>query len=512
MSEITYVKLLEANNIIQNFSDEFYWLCTTRTVQGSKLFPVSPYILFSYLNTFYRLPSLLRKIEEVMPAEEIADRSRNMGIKLQNSHMGNAMPSFYLLGREYLLTLGFLRPQDAVEDVLYVMDFWKRYQLSWHRNDGHITNKEFGHRGQFLPDRRLEIFEADMYECEQGDDLQTAAHEFLATVSQYGFLVSCESRISLTNSGPYRLKDGREMIVRDFMDLGECALPWLDDVANGVPYNNLTVPIAVKDCHFGIIDEWGSFESEPELTAEKLTGIGLYTSDILSEGFVPVGMDSREKLIETFHTLSESIKDATNKLWMRMAGWTRDQMLDAGALVYSAVAKDLAHVAGVYDVEDWMTIDPRAERFRPLFTDEYSNAVLSELVGLLSLPNQQYSHFTMMQHSDAPTRMMTPIPYSILAGDDYVATSGPPQPGLSNLDPKIDRYRTTRGILSLKEYNKLARKNKPEICSDKYRFLCDTWVKYNAHTELANELYRVEQKNSRNLKGLGCRPRAESDA
>ncbi len=47
----------------------------------------------------------------------------------------------------------------------------------------------------------------------------------MATTSQYGFLISCESRISLHNSGPYRIDDEREMIVRDFMDLAESASP-----------------------------------------------------------------------------------------------------------------------------------------------------------------------------------------------------------------------------------------------------------------------------------------------
>ena len=502
----TYTKLLETNNLLQNFGDETSWLCSTRTVQGSKLFPVSPYILLSYLNSFYRMPSLLRKIEVAMPAEMIADRSRNMGIKIQNSHMGWAMPCFYLLGREYLLSMGMIRPQDAAEDVVYVMDFWKRYQLAWHRNDGHITNKEFGHRGQFLPDRRLEVFHTDMFECVTGDPLQKAAHEFLASVSQYGFLTSCESRISLSNSGPYKLGENTEMIVRDFMDLAECSLPWLDRIAGDIPFNNLTTPIAVKDCHFSIMDEWGSFESEPEFTADKLVGIGLYTSDPLSEGFIPVGMESKQELTDTFTHLSRVIKEATNKLWMRMAGWTRDQMIDAGALVYYAVAKDLAHVAGVYEHEDWMTLDPRAERFRPILNDEYSNAALGELVGNISLPNQQTSPYTMMQHSNQPTKVLTPIPYSILSGEDYVPTCGPFRPGTSLFADKVDKYRTTRGVIGLEEYNKLAQDFTPELCTDKYRFLCETWVKYNYKSELAEELYKLEQKHSRTLKDKGCLP------
>src|SRR5579863_8972115 len=200
-----------------------------------------------------------------------------------------------------------------------------------------------------------------------------------ASVSQYGFLISCESRISLHNSGPYKLADDREMNVRDFMDLSESDFPWLDGVARDVPYNNLTVTMAVKDCHFYLVDDWGCFESKPEFTSDKLVGVGLYTSDALSESYQPVAMGSREELTACFKSLTDKVKDATNSLWKRIAGWSRDQMIDAGAITYFSIVKDLAHVAGVYDVGDWMTLDERAERFQPLFNDEYS---LDALVGL----------------------------------------------------------------------------------------------------------------------------------
>jgi len=232
-NRISYAQLLETNNLIQTCSDETYWLCVTRTVQESKLFPVPAYMMLSYLMAFYRYPSLLRKIESRMRAEEIGDRARNMGMKIQNPSMGWALPGFYLLGREWLINMGLLKPTDAIEDVIYVMDFWKRFQLSWHRNDGHITNKEFGHRAQILPESRLQVFHADMYDCKDGDELHQAAQAFMASASQYGFLISCESRISLHNSGPYKLADDRELLIRDFMDLSESDFPWLDDVAKG---------------------------------------------------------------------------------------------------------------------------------------------------------------------------------------------------------------------------------------------------------------------------------------
>lgn len=501
---ITYAQLLETNNLIQVNTDESYWLCLTRTVQESKLFPVPAYMMLSYLMAFYRYPSLLRKIESRMSAEEIGDRARNMGIKIQNPSVSWGLPCFYLLGREWLLNMGLLRPQDAVEDVIYVMDFWKRFQLSWHRNDGHMTNREFGHRSQILPERRLQVFHADLYDCAAGDPLHEAAHAFMAAASQYGFLISCESRISLHNSGPYKLSDDREMIVRDFMDLSESDFPWLDDVAKDVPYNNLTVPMAVKDCHFYLMDDWGSFESKPEFRAEALVGVGLYTSDTLSDGYSPVGMGSRQELIDTFKSLTERVKDATARLWRRIASWSRDQMIDAGAITYFAICKDLAHVAGVYEMEDWMMIDERAERFRPLLNDDFSRGALGELVGLVSHPSQQITPYAMMQHSNKPMRMYSPLPYSILQGEDYVPSCGPIYPGITNLERKVDRYNTSKGALTLADYNRLSRETVPPLCGDKYRYLCETWVKYNHQTPLAEELYKLEQAQSRKLKGKGA--------
>ena len=42
---LSYARLLEANNAIQTLGDDTYWLCVTRTVQESKLFPVPSYML-----------------------------------------------------------------------------------------------------------------------------------------------------------------------------------------------------------------------------------------------------------------------------------------------------------------------------------------------------------------------------------------------------------------------------------------------------------------------------------
>ena len=178
--EISYAQLLETNNLIQQNADETYWLCATRTVQESKIFPVSAYILFSYLNCFYRYPVLMKKMEERMSAEEIGDRARSQGIKI----VAWTIPCFYLLGREMLINWGVIRPTDAVEDVVYVLDFWKRFQLSWHRNNGNITNRQANHRAQIMPEQRLQVFHADAFECRPGDPLHTAGRQMRSAQSK----------------------------------------------------------------------------------------------------------------------------------------------------------------------------------------------------------------------------------------------------------------------------------------------------------------------------------------
>ncbi len=499
---LNYTRLLEANNAIQTLGDDTYWLCVTRTVQESKLFPVPSYMLLSYLCCFYRYPELLRKVEAKMSAEEVGDRARAMGGKFGNLP-GWGLPTFYLLGREMLINFGMLAPEDGAEDVAYVMDFWRRFKLAQQREDGHLNAREFGQRVQLLPERRVQRFHADLHACQAGDRLHKAAQAFLATVSQYGFLVSCESRVSLNNNGPYKLDDERELIIREFSDLAEGDYPWLDGIAGDIPYNNLTVTMEATGCHFYLMDDWGSFESRPEFTAEKLTGVGLYTSDALSEGFVPVGMGSADELAETFEDLTEKVRVATVALWKRVAGWSRDQMMDAGALVYFSMAKDFAHIAGVYDVNDWMTIDARADRFRPLLNDEFGRDFLGEMVGLVDLPSQRISDYAMMQHNNNPVRYISQIPYSTLNREGEAAKLAPIGEGVTHLGPKADRYTTTAGVLNLADYNARAAAFRPRQMEADYRFLCDTTVKYHANDAAVQAMYRDEQQGSR-LAGKGA--------
>jgi hypothetical protein len=504
MSTLSYRSLLETNNYLRQLSDTTYWLCITRTVQESKLFPMNPYMLLSYLNTFYRLPTLLREIDATVPAEELGDRAREVSLKVDTVNAAWGMPAFYLIGREMLMNWGLLGPADAVEDVVDVLDFSRRFNVAYHRNDGHVTNKEFGDRSQFLPERTLQVFESDLHGVTPGDRLHTAATKLIAQLSQYAFLAHCECRIGIHTSGPYHFGENRQMIVRDFFELTEGDYPWLDGIATQLPVANVTIPIVFKDTNFNLMDDWASFEAEPSYDAANIAAVGMYTADALTDGYQPVGMENAETLAETMESYREILNAATADLWKRIASWSREQMIDAGALVYSSVAKDFAHLAGTYRQDDWFQLDDRVQRFKPLMNDEYGRDDLGEMVGLLGFPHQKANEYTMARYSGLNQNMLTGIPYSVLVDDDHAPTAGSHLSGSSSLPGKNGLWTTSQGRLELDEYNRRARGFRPAVLAEQYRYLDEEWVKRNYPSERANELYRLSQRGSRTLEGKGA--------
>ncbi|MDX6664563.1 MAG: hypothetical protein QOG68_769, partial [Solirubrobacteraceae bacterium] len=122
-------------------------------------------------------------------------------------------------------------------------------------------------------------------------------------------------------------------------------------------------------------------------------------------------------------------------------------------------------------------------------------SLIAEIVGLVSMSSQQWSEYHMTKFSDARGEMWTPIPYSILADDEWTSTVGPIGPGRTALPAKMSGWSTTRGKLDQEENNRLAREFRPAGW-DLRHYDDDTWVKNHAGDPRAEELYRAAQARS----------------
>ena len=220
-----------------------------------------------------------------------------------------------------------------------------------------------------LPERTLQVFEADAHPVD--DRLRAATTKFMASATQYSFLVNCESRSGLAAAGPYRLGGDVLMHTRDFTNLAECDLSWLDGVAGDIPYNNLTMAIITDGVRMEITD-WGTPYTTPEEYSGNITGVGLYTSDYLSDRYIPVGMGSATELADTLEQLADACSKATRSAVQPLRGFTNVQMVEAGVYTYLSSANGISHVAGTYKQSQWEFIDERTRRFWPLFNEEYA--------------------------------------------------------------------------------------------------------------------------------------------
>jgi len=519
-------KLLAVNTFLQRVDDVIVTNCLTRTAQESKLFPLMPYLYLCFLDAYYRFPDLIRKATAVMTPEDIGHRARVSTTHLTKLSAWGTI-NFYLNGRALLIRAGLLRAEDNLEDLVTMVDFWQRFSRAYHRNGAHEWTLDANDIAQEHDERVLQVFEADAYECD--DALRHAAAKFMAAGTQYSFLVHCESRMGLAANGPYRLDGSKLMHTRDFLNLAECDLPWLDGVAAGVTHNNLTAVVITDGVAIDITD-WGTPYTTPEDYQSRIVGFGLYTSDFLSDRYTPVGMDSREELTDTLNALSAELTEATRKLYSRFAEMSFDQMTEAGMQTYLRAPVDALMMAGEYVQAEWDFVDDRTRRLWGIFNEELSLDLyvdnFAALAGKVGSMNDYYLHpvlYAMWRRSGGKDPLPHPgrgahlIPGYVLSDHDYARRVNPNGlsdcRGTSSLPAKTSTYSTSQGKLTEAELNAAAKGFSSPLLQAPWRYFDAYTIKYHHSDPEVDAMYRHTQERSRNLSDRGSGiVRADIDA
>lgn len=509
-------QLLELNTRLQRIDDVLIHNCLTRTAQESKLFPLMPYLMLCFFDAYYRFPDLLRKATAVMTPEQLGHRARESGCRLNTLNLWGTL-NFYLNGRTCLIKNGLLRPQDNLEDLWFMVDFHHRFLQAYRRSPAQLWSLDANDIGQTHEERVLQVFEADAFEADEA--LRLAASKFIANGTQYNFLVHCESRMGLHSCGPYNLGGERLLHTREFNDMSECDLSWLDGVGDGVTHNNLTITLITEGVGVEITD-WGTAYTTPESYQEKVIGVGLYTSDFLTDGYIPVGMDSAAELTATLEEFTAEIQAATRKLYSRFAEMSADQLIEGGIYTYFHVPSEALHLAGVYDQADWEFIDERSRRFWPLYNEEYAlDAYISHFMtmdGMLAGQSDYYLHpvsYGVWRRNGAggplppPGRNATLVPASVLIDDDYPRRANPnglkDAVGTTSLPQKSAPYSFAEGKLTMDEMNRRAAEFHSKA-TDEWLHLDEAVVRFGWRDAEVDAMYKHAQSSSRLLRDRGA--------
>jgi hypothetical protein len=178
------------------------------------------------------------------------------------------------------------------------------------------------------------------------DELRARIRSFNATLVAYLFLLYFDTRVGHGDTGPYRLPDGRVLLVRDFYELAESDF-WWSDVAKDVPYRNLTAALVLDGVEVDRVTDFGTSYTTPEDFVDHLVGFGLYTTDDMPPGELrPVPLDEMAAIVA-------AVRAAQKTHYRNITKMTRDEKIKCGAYVYFSFLRPFAVVAGIADEIDW---------------------------------------------------------------------------------------------------------------------------------------------------------------
>ncbi|MGI8793206.1 MAG: hypothetical protein ACR2H3_08520 [Acidimicrobiales bacterium] len=330
--------LATTNERITYHSEISEIMTAERTSLESGLIPVTAYILVSAAECFHRHPEMAAVIDAAMPAEEIGRRARRPGCRVNAVHLWS-IANIYLTGRKFLGALPGM--DDRHDRTGTLLDFWERATRAFHG----------GHRQAWDVDRQVMPYDdatiANLLAGTQPvDDPEQLAgiKRFNATMMGYLFLLYFDTRVGTGDTGPYRLPDGRVLLVRDFYRLGQSADFWWSSEAPAISYPNLTAALVLEDVELAVND-WGTSITKPEDYLDRLVAFGLFASSAAGElePVPPAAMD----------TLVSEARASQAALYRSIARMDRHEKIRCGASVYFGFLKPFAEEAGVASELDW---------------------------------------------------------------------------------------------------------------------------------------------------------------
>ena len=333
-------------------------LVAERTSYSSQLIPVTPYVTVSCIEAFLRYPEAVARIAAAMSPEEIGAAARRPGCQADSVFLWG-IANFFLIGRN---VMAMVDPTlDSVERTRTVLDFWARASHAY-RGGPHLHAAEVGNCVDVLPPEMVAHLAAGATRVD--DERRDRIRRANATLINHLFLLYFDTRVGHADTGPYRLEDGRTMIVRDFYRLGESDFSW-SGVAAGVPFRNLTAALVLDPEVEVSITDYGTTISSPEDYLEHLSGFGLYTTDGVAPGGLPVPLSDQD-----LEATAAAAKVAQRQHYRDIVAMDRDERIACGAYVYFTFLRPFAEIAGVADEIDWTCPRDTPADLYPLVTTD----------------------------------------------------------------------------------------------------------------------------------------------
>ncbi len=347
-------KTIEVNNYLRSINPVSAHLMAERTGYSSQLIPVTSYVTVSAIEAFLRYPEAIKVITASMQPEEIGREARRPGCQA-NSVFLWGVANFWLIGRNIMSLID--QSLDDVSNAHTVLDFWGRVSRSY-RGGEFLHSAENDNRINVLESAQLELFQQALRPVD--DDRKALIRRLNATLINYLFLLYFDTRVGHGDTGPYKLEDGRTMIVRDYYRLAKSDF-WWSEVASDLPYEDLTAVFVLDPEVQVTVTDFGTSVTTPEDYLNHLSSFAIFTNK--NGQLEPIDDDQ-------FETFVTEVKKVQKIHYRNIVDMSRDDRIKCGAYVYFTFLRPFAQMAGVEEEIDWDCPRDISKDLYPLVTAE----------------------------------------------------------------------------------------------------------------------------------------------
>jgi hypothetical protein len=339
------LNIVEANELVDLLGRQTKIELSNRGKLETFMFPNSLYENLAAIEIFFRYPEFVQRIKRAMSPEEIGKSCRRHGGEFTTMQVWTIGFEF-LWGRQLLLSLGEIKPDDYREEALEVLDFWKRINLAF-RRDGFLCNGQGGYINPLLTADEVREFYGRTAAVE-GETVSLFRRLHAKALSLL-ILMNCESRAKYCDSGPYLVDDGNLMLFTDLVDLTGRLYPW--GIPDSLPFNQLSMAVVLKDAKIRIANA-GLAYGRPANFLENVVRVAVFKTD--NGKLTDMNPDSWPEAVN-------AITSAQAQLYRKFVKMSMHDRVMAGTTTYFWFIKPIARFVGIEKEISWELA--HAERF-----------------------------------------------------------------------------------------------------------------------------------------------------
>ena len=310
--------------------------------------------MISCLNSYEKFYQQLKLVNDKIPPERIAEQERKIFTEITPLQIFN-LQMFPLFGRMIRIVQAGRdpnkEPNEKFREIQFILNFWEPLARAYFKT-GALTVREMNGRCKILPEDDIKFVQKHLFTPTQEELKQVKRAS--AQLEVYSFTDECETRMRISDHGPYELPNDEKLIIREMIRLrvdGEDGQWAWSNTKAVAPSSVIAIAFSLKNMKRIWFNDWGTLFTDPIDYSKNITSVAILTKE--NKKNKNLGLDEL-KLYEQY------AQEALVELYIKMTSWSRTEKIKAGVLVYNKNFDRFTNLVGVTDQIDW-SLTPEIE-------------------------------------------------------------------------------------------------------------------------------------------------------